>query len=75
MGATSLGRHAWRTVVAEGVCEAYPRTIGRLPILFIVVAHFVEIVFVELAHKTGKVAVLEVLGEDMFRKLFVLSQN
>ena len=39
-----------------------PRSIGRLPIFFIVVADFVEIIFIQLAHKTGKVAVLEVFG-------------
>jgi len=33
---------------------------------------FVEVVLVELAHKTGKVAVLEVLGQDVLCKLLVL---
>lgn len=33
---------------------------------------FVEVVFVELAHKTGKVTVLEVLGQDVLREFFVL---
>lgn len=57
------------------VCKAYPRSIGRLPIFFIVVADFVEIIFVQLAHKTGKVAVLEVFGEYVFGKLFVLARG
>lgn len=33
---------------------------------------FVEVIFVELAHKTGKVAVLEVLRQDVLGELFVL---
>lgn len=34
---------------------------------------FVEIVFVELTHETGEVAVFEVLGQDMLREFFILS--
>lgn len=33
---------------------------------------FVEIILVELPDETRKVAVLEMLGKDMFGKLFVL---
>jgi hypothetical protein len=51
----------------------YPRPIGRLPILFVVMTNFVEIVFVQLPDKTSKVAVFEVLGQYVFCKLFVLS--
>jgi hypothetical protein len=36
------------------------------------VPDFVEIVFVELTHETGKVAVLEVLGQDMLCEFLVL---
>jgi hypothetical protein len=32
----------------------------------------VEVVFVQLAHKTGEVAVLEMLGQDVLREFFVL---
>lgn len=40
--------------------------------LLIVVPHFVKIVFVELAHETGEIAVLEMFGQDGFGKAFVL---
>jgi hypothetical protein len=33
---------------------------------------FVEVVFVELTHETGKVAVLEMFGQDVLCKLLVL---
>jgi hypothetical protein len=33
---------------------------------------FVKVIFVELAHETGKVAVLEVLGQDVLREFLVL---
>jgi hypothetical protein len=32
----------------------------------------VKVVLVQLAHKTGKVAVFEVLGQDVFGELLVL---
>jgi hypothetical protein len=56
-----------------GVLE-FPRTssVRRHAALFIVVPDFVEIVFVELTHETGKVAVLEVLGQDMLCEFLVL---
>ena len=41
--------------------KTYTSAIWRLPIIFVVVSHFVEIVLVQLSHKTGKVAVLEML--------------
>ena len=62
-------------MVAGSVCKAYPGSIGRLPIFLIVVSDLVKIVLVKLAHKTGKVAVLEVLGEDVLGELFVLSRS
>jgi len=37
--------------------------------------YFVEVVLVQLAHEAGKVAVLEVFREDVFRKLLVLFQQ
>lgn len=43
-----------------------------MTILLIVVSHFVEVIFVQLANKTGEVAVLEMLRENVFRELFVL---
>lgn len=48
------------------------RAVLRLTILLIVVSHFVEVIFVQLANKTGEVAVLEMLRENVFRELFVL---
>lgn len=36
--------------------------------------HFVKIVFVQLANKTGEVAVLEMLGQNGFGKAFVLHE-
>lgn len=41
---------------------SYILTIRRLAILFVVLANFVEVVFVQLTNETGKVAVLEVFG-------------
>lgn len=38
--------------------------VRRLAVLFVILANFVEIVFVQLAHEAGKVAMLEVLGQD-----------
>jgi hypothetical protein len=52
--------------------QTYPRPVRRLPVLFIIVPHFVEVVLVKLSHKTRKVAVFEVLGKDMLGELFVL---
>ena len=52
--------------------STYTGSIRTCRAIFIVVSHFVEIVFVELPYKARKVAVLEVLGEDVFGKLFVL---
>ena len=50
----------------------YTSAIGRHAALFIIVPDFVEVVFVELTHETGKVAVLEVLGQDVLCELLVL---
>lgn len=48
------------------------RPVWRLPGFLIVLANFVEIVLVELANKTGKIAVLEVLGQDGFCEFLAL---
>jgi hypothetical protein len=42
--------------------QAYPGTVWRLAILFVVVSNFVEVVLVQLTNEAGKVAVLEMLG-------------
>jgi hypothetical protein len=51
----------------------YSWSIGRLPILFVVMTDFVEIVFVQLADETSKVAVFEMLGKYVFCELLVLA--
>ena len=51
----------------------YPGPIRRLAVLFIVVPHFVEVVLVQLSDETRKVAVFEMLGQDVLSELFVLS--
>lgn len=40
--------------------------------LFIILPDFMEIVFIQLPYKAGKVAVLEVLRKNRLGKLFVL---
>jgi hypothetical protein len=52
--------------------DTYSGTVWRLPVL-VILSDFVEVVLVELSHKAGKVAVLEVFGQDRLRKLLVLS--
>ena len=49
-----------------------PCTIWRMSALFIVVSHLVEVILVELANKTRKIAVLEMLREDGFCESFIL---
>lgn len=56
----------------EERCSTYARTIWRLAVFLIVVPYFVEVVFIELPDKAGKVAVLEMLGENVFCEFFVL---
>jgi hypothetical protein len=38
----------------------------------LILAHFVEVILVQLTNKTSKVAVFEVLRKDRFRKFLVL---
>lgn len=53
--------------------EPYVLSIRRLAVFLIILANFVEIVFVELAHETGKVAVFEVFGEYGLGELLALN--
>ena len=46
--------------------------VRRLAVVLIVVPHFVEIVLVQLPDEAGKVAVLEVLREDVLCEFLVL---
>jgi hypothetical protein len=55
--------------------QAYPRTVWRLAVLFIVVSNFVEVVLVQLTNEAGKVAVLEMFGQDVFCEFLVLRPN
>lgn len=52
-------------------CATYVFSVRRLAVLLIV-SNFVEVVLVELPHKTSKVAVLEVLRQYRFREFLVL---
>ncbi len=40
--------------------------------VFVVVSHFVEVVLIELTDETGKIAVLEMFGQNGFCEPFVL---
>jgi len=53
-------------------CYTHACTIWRLPVLLIVVSHFVEIVLVQLSDERGEITVLEVLRQDMLGKLLIL---
>jgi hypothetical protein len=58
--------HGWlagaRWGLRKKARQAYPGTVWRLAILFVVVSNFVEVVLVQLTNEAGKVAVLEMLG-------------
>jgi hypothetical protein len=49
-------------------------TVWRGAIVLVVLADLVEVIFVQLADETGKVAVLEVFWEDQLGKLLVLQR-
>ena len=40
--------------------------------LFIVMSHLVEVILVELAHEAGKIAMLEMFGQDGLGEPFIL---
>lgn len=46
-----------------------------MPTLFVVVSHLVEIILVELAHKTGEVAMFEMFGKNRLGESFVLRRE
>lgn len=48
--------------IKNKVEEAYPWSIRRLAIIFVILPHFVEVVLVQLSNETGKVAMFEMLG-------------
>ena len=51
---------------------SYILPVWRLAIFFVILTNFVEVVFVQLAHETGEVAMLEVFGEDRLGKFLAL---
>lgn len=51
---------------------SYSRSIWRLPSIFIVVSHFMEVVFIQLADKAGEIAMFEMFRQDGLGKSFVL---
>lgn len=73
--AVSFGRLVRAPALVEGApqCATYARSIRRLPVLFIVVSHFVKVILVQLAHETREIAVLEVLGQYVLCEFFVLA--
>lgn len=53
----------------------HPCSVRRLSVLFVVVPHFVKVIFVQLSNKTGKIAVLEMLWQYVFREFFILQND
>lgn len=53
--------------------EAHSCAILCLDVLLVVMSHFVKVVFIELPHEAGEVAVLEVFREDVLCEFLVLS--
>ena len=53
----------------------HPCSVRTCAVVFIVQSYFVEIVLVELPHKTCEVAVLEVFREDVLGELLVLQKS
>lgn len=52
--------------------STHPEPVRGLPAFFVVVADLVKVVFVELAHEAGEIAVLEMLGQDGFGEPLIL---
>ena len=46
-----------------------------MPALFIIMPHFVEVVFIELAHEAGKIAMFEMFGQDRLCEPFILCEE
>ena len=51
---------------------AYPRSVRRLATFLVVVPYFVEVILIQLSHKAGKVAMLEVFRKNGFGEPLVL---
>jgi hypothetical protein len=51
---------------------AYPCSIRRLAAFFVIVADFVEVILVQLSHKTGEVAVFKMFWQNVLGEFLVL---
>ncbi len=56
----------------RGHVPTHPQSVRGLPAFFIVVADFMKVVLVQLAHEAGKIAMLEMFGQDGLGKALVL---
>ena len=56
----------------RGAMPTHPEPVRGLPAFFIVVADLVKVVFVELAHEAGEIAVLDMFGKDGFGEPLIL---
>ena len=74
-----LNSQAWDQSAAKDTSSfqqsTYTGAVRRLSALFIVVSHLVEVVFVELAHEAGEVAMLEVFGKDRLCESLILDTD
>jgi hypothetical protein len=52
--------------------KPYVLSIRRLSIFFVVLSDLMEVVFIQLPHKTGKIAVFEVFWKDGLGKFLAL---
>ena len=55
--------------------STYTRAVWRMPILFIIVSHLVEVILVELAHEAGEIAMFEMFGKDRLGEAFILRRE
>lgn len=58
--------------VAVNGLQPYVLTIRRLAVLLVILADLVKVVLVQLAHETGKVAMLEVFRQDGLSEFLAL---
>lgn len=71
-----LNSHAWVSRSVEFFVSrwrTYVLSVWRLATILVILSDFVKIVLVELAHKTGKVAMLEMFGQDGLGEFFTLN--
>ena len=56
-----------------GKGATYPGSVRRLAALLVVVPYFVEVILIQLSHKAGKVAMLEVFRKNGFGEALILT--